>query len=296
MFALLPLLGAACATTSTIEAPSSEAQTASDLERDPRSKASSAGLKTACDYWTNAVNGLSATPDSPALRSWIAAKKEEACTSAATNVPTAQTTPAPRSSPVQTAAAQREKTTAWFPADAPSESSGGSPPAPAGEALSNWSAPRRRNADEVSDAEIRSGRCEPSRLSALQAHLHRNNEIRKFLNETDWLMLVAQKIAVVKVEGVTFGFDSLIGGEIHVFAVGYNDPELLVLNSQGDPSMLASGYEMRWPAREILSDEEIQFKASGRIRSRMIQMNNGESLSVRVKGKGCMLIAIYKEL
>jgi hypothetical protein len=235
-----------------------------------------------CAYWKTADE----KPMSYDLADWTAVKLAEACSGTQL---AGRTAPAPQSAPASrlvVGSASSPASRLYVQSDTPRAE------------LAERGAEQQRHADLLSDSEIRSGRCEPSRLSALQAHLHRNNEIRKFLNETDWLMLVAQKIAVVKVEGVTFSFDSLIGGEIHVFAVGYNDPDLLVLNSQGDPSMLTSGYEMRWPAAEtradvlygtrvILSDEEMQFKVSGRIRSRMIQMNNGESLSVRVKGKPC---------
>lgn len=205
-------------------------------------------------------------PTSPNLRTWLEAKRADAC-------PVASASPGP---PAERVTAREQKAAAWH---------------------AEW----RRKTEEVSDEESRQGRCDSERLATLQRTIHGRQRLTSAVDHSRVLALVAHRILPATAEGAQFRFDSAIGGAIHVFVLGYSPPALSTSDSHGDESQLRSDFGLHWPEFpddefSVHLDEELR---SHKIRlgaSRLVQMNGGEPLTVRVTGKGCALVAVYHEL
>lgn len=154
---------------------------------------------------------------------------------------------------------------------------------------------RRRLANEAaaqeerstSESEMRAGRCQPDRHARLQQALQGMKNLFEGLrdvgNEPDLFRLEAHQIIVASTEGAPLQFSTLLGGELHVFLLGFGPVELDMTDADGNPVAMQSPYRL------LISN------IGDQLDTRFLQANSRDAFTVRAKGRGCVLIAAFRK-
>lgn len=214
------------------------------------------------------------------LRSWVTAKKDEAC--AAADVAKKEQEAKDAKAKDAERASAREKAQEDAEAQIKAEKA------------------RLAKMLELSDQEIQNDRCDQRRHGQLQARLHEAKEIRSPLRDsTSGLLLMSHQILPTKPDGTDLEIAATLGGEIHIMAVGYGPLRLDVYDAKGYRSALTSNFRGGWPDAP---DEDILANLNQTLRSKQIKLddtrvihaNVGDKIRIQVKGRGCTLVAAYQ--
>jgi hypothetical protein len=142
---------------------------------------------------------------------------------------------------------------------------------------------RRQEATARSERESREGRCDPDRSAQLQATLQDAKSLFRGISDSSELFrLDVYKILAATPNGASVSARVAVGGEIHVFAFGYEKLKLDVKDAEGNSAAIGSPYEM------------LMSNLGGSISSRLIQVNSGETFTARLQGLGCVLVAAFR--
>lgn len=142
---------------------------------------------------------------------------------------------------------------------------------------------RRQEEAALSAQESKDGRCDANRSAQLQAALQVAKSLFQGMSDANEVFrLDVHKILAAKPNSASVSWQAVAGGEIHVFAIGYNKLKLDVEDAEGNSAAIGSPYEM------------LMSNLGGNISSRVIQVNSGETFTVRVQGLGCALVAAFR--
>jgi hypothetical protein len=135
--------------------------------------------------------------------------------------------------------------------------------------------------------EVKSGRCEASRAAKMQNVAIGLGRLATegLSGGTDSFALVDKAIVVATPDGATVPLDAKTGGTEHVFVVAF-EPTKLDLKD-------GSGYAVTAPSPYATV---VRSATGGQVDSRTVQANVGEHLQAKVTGKGCVLVAVMRQL
>jgi hypothetical protein len=132
----------------------------------------------------------------------------------------------------------------------------------------------------VGKEEAKSGKCNVDRAQALQrAALGLKQLFDAMSSGGDWFRIVGTRIVVATERGTPVQLETLVGGEMHVFAVGF-DPVRLGISSDGYAVGNKSPYEA--PVKSTTGTFTT---------SLAVQANWSDGLPTKVFGNGCTLVA-----
>lgn len=141
--------------------------------------------------------------------------------------------------------------------------------------------------DAVVAAEIKSGRCSGDRYNRLQQAM----VVLKHLFDsassgsgTDYFTIIGHDAVVATPDGTPLEMSDWLGGELHVFAVGFDPVKLDVRDAKGYALTTRSPWE------------RLVGSVSDNTDSRVLMADSGDKYTLKVKGKGCALVlAVRKE-
>jgi len=154
-------------------------------------------------------------------------------------------------------------------------------------AASDWKAKvvsGQVSADENQNEETKSGRCKPANAQVLQEAAVGLKGLFDAMSTGGDVLRVENSRIVVATEKGTPVETAPMGGEIHVFAIGF-DPVSLNVQNSGYPVATKSPYEI--PVRS---------STQGHTDSRVMQVNWSDALPVKVLGNGCTLVVVVHKL
>jgi hypothetical protein len=229
----------------------------------------SAGVKARCEYWTRRVSdargshqiGVLVWPSEyfNTLRAWVAAKKDQACAAAEAESERDK-------NEKQAIEAKREATERWHRVEEE----------------------EAKKARETANAEVAAGRCLDNRHAKLQQALAAVKSLfREGLrmgSSPEYFELAAHRILVATERGAQLDFDSLSGGEHHLYAVSFETVRLDVRDRSGHPLVVKDPYEV------------LVRNAGGKTDSRVLELSGTEVPQVRVVGAGCALVMAFRKL
>lgn len=140
----------------------------------------------------------------------------------------------------------------------------------------------------ISEHETAAGQCSTQRYAQMQQGLRELTQLYEspnLLDNGDQLQLADSFIGVAKPDGGA-GSVETIGGEYHVYVVGFDQFTIDVTNERGQPQLVTSPYEVLVRGRVEHSESRIvQTNASGNAR-----------LDIRVRGVGCALVLVFHRI
>ncbi len=146
-------------------------------------------------------------------------------------------------------------------------------------ALADWESRKTIGVDEIN-----AGKCRSERAQILQeATVGLKGLFDAMSTGGDVFRLVNSRIVVATNEGTAAETDPG-GGEIHMFAIGF-DPVSLEIRNNGYPVQTKSPFEI--PVRS---------STQGNTDSRVMQVNWGDPLPTKVVGNGCALVVVVHKL
>jgi hypothetical protein len=144
------------------------------------------------------------------------------------------------------------------------------------------SAAAQRRAAEARKAlsdESRSGRCTDEHHAAFEVAV---NQAKHVFTASDGWDLVGHDMLPATESGAKLSLRTGIGGETHIFALGFAPLELEVRDRHGYPVTLESNFVQMF------------LYMSQHSQSRVVQANMGEEIEIQVKGVGCVLAMAFK--
>ena len=127
--------------------------------------------------------------------------------------------------------------------------------------------------------ELVTGRCEAQRAEELERKLARLSEQLKSPDSGDGFSLIHHELLVATGEGTPVPLEDLAGGELHLFAIGFDPVQIAVRDVHGNSLGLEDPLERTLPGR-----------AGFPIASRVVLVNADDKLSIKVSGTGCTLL------
>jgi hypothetical protein len=107
--------------------------------------------------------------------------------------------------------------------------------------------------------------------------------LRNVGSEPDLFKLEAHQTVVASTKGAPLQFSTLLGGELHVFLLGFGPVELDMTDADGNPVAMQSPY------RALISN------IGDKLDTRFLQANSRDAFTIRAKGRGCALIAAFRK-
>lgn len=139
----------------------------------------------------------------------------------------------------------------------------------------------------ISLQELKEKKCTQERNEDLQNklkdinYIFEKNEIFKSLFGSPYLRLLDHDIFVTTEKGVDFSYKT-IGGELHIYAIGYNDITLESTDGRGNKTTTESDYS------KFIKNNISKYSDSNSFISK-----SGDKIKITVNGSGCSLVAIF---
>jgi hypothetical protein len=136
------------------------------------------------------------------------------------------------------------------------------------------------------DDEVRTGKCTDRHASELQGVLQQTKMIFDQIgsgHSTDWFTSISSDILVATPDGARVPQDSFLGGEFHIFAVSREPVTLDVRDARGNRAGMQSLWERALGG----------IAAGGSTDSRVLQANTLQDVTIRLKGHGCAIVAVF---
>jgi hypothetical protein len=141
-------------------------------------------------------------------------------------------------------------------------------------------------AKAMGEEEERTGRCSEESVGELEhkvAFLKSFLDSRKSGDHPEIWDLVAHKLVVAKEEGTPLTLNAGAGGEHHVVAISYfSKTHLEMLDAQGYRIAVISPYAAIFEGVRL------------RVDTRVLQANARETLKIKVVGRGCTAVAVFR--
>lgn len=147
---------------------------------------------------------------------------------------------------------------------------------------------KNRAIQERLDAEVQAGRCDDKHVEHLRRVLESSKQMfasqtGSFRDPNVW-DVVGHKLVVATDKPEAFGIDLVLGGELHVFALGYGArTKLHVEDGQGYPVKNESDYVTAIHQEFRLNTHGVQFAATA-----------GEKIKATISGRGCVLFFVVR--
>lgn len=135
------------------------------------------------------------------------------------------------------------------------------------------------------EEEVRVGRCTEKSATLFRSVLDSAPKVIGSTANGELWQPIGHRLEVATNEPVDLSVNTGLGGEIHVFAVGYARPALTVTDGQGYAVKTPSPWEDAFPTGFGLHAAGIQVRANVR-----------EQLGAKVQGKGCVLVFAMQKL
>jgi hypothetical protein len=146
---------------------------------------------------------------------------------------------------------------------------------------------RRRAERAAVETETRTGRCTDDHVVHLRRALDKLS--RTFDGATmDRLDVVGHQLVVATAGGVPVSLKASLRGDYHVFSFGYSKDDRLEVRDQ-------QGYPVTAESPQIRLLQEYGYATGFETDSRTIRANSAETISVTIRGTGCVLVfALHK--
>lgn len=139
--------------------------------------------------------------------------------------------------------------------------------------------------EALTKEELETGKCHADRHTQFQqVALGLPKLMERVSSGNDTLFLRHHAVIVATPKGAKFNLTQWLGGELHVFAIGFESVSLTATDPSGYAINLRSPYEA------------VVKSQGGEVDSVVMQTNAGSSYEATVTGKGCVLVAVFKAL